>query len=76
MVEGTSSDQMKAGFIDAPEIEPCPFCGVSFQKPPNPVSPIVFHPGVMTDDKCVLSGMSFRERQFELLNKRAPGSDR
>lgn len=75
-IDGLSSDQMKAGFVDAPEISPCPFCGVGFQKPPNPTSPIIFHPGVMTDGKCILSGMGFREHQFELLNRRAPGDDR
>ena len=71
VVEGKGAAAMRESFVPAPEISNCPFCGQGFVKPENPVSPIVFHAGTMTDGKCVLSGMSFREHQYGLLNKRA-----
>jgi hypothetical protein len=59
-----------SNFVDTDKVPPCPFCGKAFVEPPNPVSPIVFHPGTITDGDCALSGMGFREHQFAMLNKR------
>lgn len=70
-VEGPEAEAMRQGFVETDKVKPCPFCGAKFLEPLRPVSPIVFHPGIITDDSCALSGMGFRERQFALLNARA-----
>lgn len=68
--DNTTAQAMRSGMVTADEIAPCPFCGLNFVKPPEAVTPIVFHLGLVADGKCVLSGMGFREHQFALLNAR------
>src|SRR6478735_483072 len=51
--------------------EPCPFCGASLDLcETGECAGIWFHPGVVTDDDCVLSGRGFYEKQLLAWNTR------
>lgn len=59
------------------KLAPCPFCGGALKKKgvytgPGVYEAVWFHPGVVTDTDCLLSGRGFYSQELEAWNTRAP----
>lgn len=58
----------------ASDLAPCPFCDARMLRYGG--APEFFHPGVITDKDCILSGQGFRAEEAEAWNSRAAPCDR
>jgi len=54
---------------EMPGIKPCPFCGQHLRFVRR-VQDVFFHPGVVTDTDCFLSGRGVRVNELPNWNKR------